>query len=68
MERTVIKRNLLVFTLRESYKKLLEDMSDENKHGGSAINKDWITKFDNGDLTNADLAGLFAIHVRRGMD
>lgn len=54
-------------TLSDVTEKVLNEISDEKKHGSKAIDKSWLTKFKKGELTDSDAIGLIFVAIDRGI-
>jgi N-acetylmuramoyl-L-alanine amidase len=57
----------LTGALKIAVRNELEMVTDEKKYGKSALNKSWLTKFDEGSLKTSELLALMIIVKQRGM-
>ncbi|MCK6203919.1 M15 family metallopeptidase [Bacillus infantis] len=53
--------------LTDLTKSVLEDLTDEKKHGKDALNASWKAKFEKGELTDSDAIGLVFVAIDRGL-
>ncbi|WP_102273713.1 N-acetylmuramoyl-L-alanine amidase family protein [Cytobacillus massiliigabonensis] len=47
--------------------RVLQDLTDENKHGDKALSKNWLNQLRKGELTESDAIGLLYAAIERGL-